>query len=201
MSEPAQTPRDRILQIWRDEAGYASWAAFSRATGLSRYRVSAFRNAKLERLPTSALLVACTALNQSVEDYLNAIGVGDREDISNANTPENDSSSNEERWQRQTLDRLEPLLRQYPTAKYAAERSDLLARNLLALLHPLEQLLDAWHLERIGCVGEVLPYDSARHQMLSDVAIAPDDPVEIRYVGYLYRNAIWLKAQVRSPKS
>ncbi|MEO0853010.1 MAG: helix-turn-helix transcriptional regulator [Cyanobacteria bacterium J06648_11] len=204
MSDSAPTHRDRVLQTWRDEAGFTSWAAFSRATGLSRYRISAFRQARLERLPTSALLVACQGLNRSVSDYLNAIEPDAiapiHKRVPEASAADRDSIQNEARWQRQTLDRLEPLLRQYPTAQYAAERSDLLARNVLALLHPLERLLDEWQLEYIGRVGDVIPYDPTRHQMLSDGAIAPGDLVEVRYVGYFYRNAVWLKAQVRSPK-
>ena len=119
MSESAHSHYDRVLQAWRDEAGFESWAAFGRATGLTRYRVSALRRAQLERLPASALFVACKALKRSVQDYadlLDTDGANHTREVAPTLANRN-SILNEEQWQRQILNRLEPLLRQYPTAK------------------------------------------------------------------------------------
>ncbi|MEM9511656.1 MAG: hypothetical protein AAF978_03070 [Cyanobacteria bacterium P01_E01_bin.48] len=191
--------RDRLLQTWRDRAGYTSWAAFARAAALSRYRLDLFRQARLERLTVKDLISACSALGVSPLEYLSATEAIDPAEASETeHSPTKDISVEDiSVWQRSALDCLEPLLRQYPTARYAAEHRELSARQVLPLLLPLERLLEAWNVEPLGCVGETAAFDPTQHELLSDADIATGEPIEIRYLGYRYCGAIWLKAQVR----
>lgn len=187
--------RDRTLLTWRNAAGFSSWAELGRAASLSRHRLLMLRHARLERLPVRTLLRACEALHISPLDYLK--GVGAIAEPAEMLQPETSASNSIEQWQRATLERLEPLLRQYPTARYAAERRDVPAQHVLALLHSLEQLLIAWEVEPIGRIGETAAFDPSQHESLSEDAIAPGKTVTIRYIGYRYRGTIWRKAQVR----
>jgi len=94
-------------------------------------------------------------------------------------------------FQQETIQQLESLLLQLPTAAYAAQNNPHLpARNLLPLLRPLHDLLKAWGIEAIAPVGTEVEYDPRYHQLIesSDQEtiknIQSGDRVLIRYTGY-----------------
>jgi hypothetical protein len=91
---------------------------------------------------------------------------------------------------------LQPLLTSYPSAcKMALARPELPAKNLVALLTPLETLMADWEYVPIGPVWAQVPFDPQRHQ--PDLAdIAPGEPVYIRFVGYQQGAVILCPAKV-----
>jgi transcriptional regulator with XRE-family HTH domain len=90
----------------------------------------------------------------------------------------------------ETLQKLESLLLQLPTAIYAAKQNPgLPARNLLPLLRPFDLLLQCWNIEVIGEVGSIINFDPQWHSLI-DEREDGSEPVEsgesviVRYVGY-----------------
>lgn len=99
-------------------------------------------------------------------------------------------------WQEATFEQLKPLLTQFPTArKMAIARPELPAQNLMALLTPLERLLQDWAIEPIGTPWESVPYDPQLHEPDSN-SIATGEPVYIRFVGYRQGDRILCPARV-----
>jgi molecular chaperone GrpE (heat shock protein)/DNA-binding Xre family transcriptional regulator len=102
--------------------------------------------------------------------------------------------------QRASLDVLEPLLVQLPTAIHAAQqRDDIPATRLIPLLRPIEQLLNHWGIEAIAPVGTILPFDPHLHQPMGGNP-QPGDPVRVRYVGYCQGETLLYRAKVSPAK-
>jgi molecular chaperone GrpE (heat shock protein) len=107
-------------------------------------------------------------------------------------------------FQQETVLTLESLLLQWPTAAYAAQQHPQApAVKLLPLLRPLEQLLQAWQVEVIGAVGEVVAYDPRWQQVMpsgasgsSEPVLGEGDPVRVRYVGYRQGDRLLYRAKV-----
>ncbi|WP_299414170.1 helix-turn-helix transcriptional regulator [Acaryochloris sp. IP29b_bin.148] len=100
--------------------------------------------------------------------------------------------------QQSTLQMLEPLLLQWPTAAYVARKKpDAPAVKLLPLLRPLEQLLTAWGIVPIGEVGIETTYDPQWHQLMPD-GKQPQlgEQVRVRYVGYRQGEQLLYRAKV-----
>ena len=103
-------------------------------------------------------------------------------------------------FQRSSLQTLESLLLQLPTAAYAAENNPQVpAARLLPLLRPIEQLLKSWGVEAIAPVGSEVPYDPQLHQLMEGQAEV-GDRVKIRYAGYTQGDKLLHRAKV-SPTS
>lgn len=102
-------------------------------------------------------------------------------------------------YQKSTIQALESLLLQWPTAAYAARKNpDAPAIKLLPLLNPLEQLLASWGVMPIGEVGAKTAYDPQWHQVIvtSGQTLNPGDPVRVRYVGYRQGEQLLYRAKV-----
>jgi hypothetical protein len=97
---------------------------------------------------------------------------------------------------RQTFEQLQSLLVNYPSVKQAAiANPDMLAKNLLPLFAPLDQLLRQWGYAAIGQPWETVSFDPQIHQ--PDVAaIAPGETVYIRFIGYRCGDEILCPAKV-----
>jgi molecular chaperone GrpE (heat shock protein) len=99
-------------------------------------------------------------------------------------------------WQTSTFEQLQSLLTSYPTARKMAEtKTDLPAKNLVALFTPLENLLETWHIELIGSPWEAVPYDPQLHQPDTD-DLTVGESVYIRFVGYRQGHRILCPAKV-----
>ncbi|HIK26225.1 MAG: helix-turn-helix domain-containing protein [Thermosynechococcus sp. Uc] len=98
--------------------------------------------------------------------------------------------------QYQALQILEPFLRFWPTAAYAAQQNPAVpAQRILPLVKPVFQLLELWGVKRIGEVGECVPFDPRQHQ--SDRApLAEGTPVRITHAGYWWGDRLLLRAMV-----
>jgi molecular chaperone GrpE (heat shock protein) len=95
--------------------------------------------------------------------------------------------------------RLQPVLTQLPTLQHAVdEGGDLSARDVLDCLSPLHPALRELGFAPIGEAGGEVGYDPLRHRPVGRGAasVAADDPVRVRYVGYLYGDAVVCKAEV-----
>ncbi len=99
-------------------------------------------------------------------------------------------------FQDKTFEQLRPLLINYPTARQMAEaKPDLSAKNLVALLTPLENLTESWGYEPIGKPWEQVSYDPQLHQPDAD-DITEGELVYIRFVGYRDGERILYPAKV-----
>ena len=98
-------------------------------------------------------------------------------------------------FQQASVQMLESLLLQLPTAAYAAQQNPQApAVKLLPLLRPLDQLLESWGIESIASVGDAVPYDPQQHQLMMGTA-QPGDSVKIRYTGYRQGRSIALSGK------
>jgi molecular chaperone GrpE (heat shock protein) len=94
------------------------------------------------------------------------------------------------------FDRIQPLLTQYPSVKKMIEsQPDLPARNIVALLTSLENLVKFWECEPIGKPWEMVPYDAQIHQ--AEVGdIQAGESVCVRFIGYRQGDRILVPAKV-----
>jgi hypothetical protein len=99
-------------------------------------------------------------------------------------------------WQQESIDLLQELLISYPTAKLMVElKHNLPSKNILALLKPLEQLLEKWDVETIGQPWKKVPYNPNIHDC-GEENISEGELVYIRWVGYYQGDNILLPAKV-----
>jgi molecular chaperone GrpE (heat shock protein) len=99
-------------------------------------------------------------------------------------------------FEQETLQQLESMLLQLPTAAYAAQNNPAMpARNLVPLLRPLDNLLQAWGLERIAQVGERVSYDPHWHEMMDGEAESGMIAI-VRYIGYTKHGKLLYRARV-----
>ncbi len=101
--------------------------------------------------------------------------------------------------QKSTVQALESLLIQWPTAAYAARKNpEAPAIKLLPLLRPLEQLLAAWGVVPIGEVGAEVAYNPQWHQVMPVAGqdLKAGDRARVRYVGYRRDEQLLYRAKV-----
>lgn len=101
-------------------------------------------------------------------------------------------------FERETIQQLESLILQLPSAAYAAQQNpNMLAKNILPLLRPIDALLQKWGVTAIGSVGKEVNFDSQKHQLMegSD-EIKEGDIAIVRYVGYMQGEKLLYRARV-----
>jgi predicted RNase H-like nuclease (RuvC/YqgF family) len=94
------------------------------------------------------------------------------------------------------FEQIQTLLTQYPSVRKMVEsQPDLPARNIVALLTSLENLVKFWECQSIGKPWEMVPYDPQIHQ--SDVGdIHTGESVYVRFIGYQKGDRILIPAKV-----
>jgi molecular chaperone GrpE (heat shock protein) len=94
------------------------------------------------------------------------------------------------------FEQIQTLLTQYPSVRKMVEsQPDLPARNIVALLTSLENLVKYWECQSIGKPWEMVPYDPQLHQ--SDVGdIQVGESVYVRFVGYCKGDRILIPSKV-----
>jgi predicted RNase H-like nuclease (RuvC/YqgF family) len=94
------------------------------------------------------------------------------------------------------FEQIQTLLTQYPSVRKMVEsQPDLPARNIVALLTSLENLVKFWECQSIGKPWELVPYDPQIHQ--SDVGdIHTGESVYVRFIGYQKGDRILIPAKV-----
>jgi molecular chaperone GrpE (heat shock protein) len=97
------------------------------------------------------------------------------------------------------LRRILPVVVQIPTINHAVSSGvSLLTKDVLEVLRPLDQMLTDMRFERIGEVGQELPFDPTRHHLMEDESSSSQlyERVIVRFVGYIYENEVLAKAEV-----
>jgi molecular chaperone GrpE (heat shock protein) len=75
------------------------------------------------------------------------------------------------------------------------------AADVLALARGVEKELARVGLERVGVVGESLPFDAALHQRMSGGEVHGGTPVVVRIPGYRLGRTVLLKAMVSTKEA
>ncbi|MEH1857516.1 MAG: nucleotide exchange factor GrpE [Nostoc sp.] len=214
-------PNAQKLQDLMQQVGISSFKALSRAAGVSEHQLLRLRQGKLEQMRVDVLLKLSPVLQMPLNEL---IGTFSSVELLQENTAptqellqeitdlrkEYDRSQFQLEQQRElllqelqqsSLQLLESLLLQWPTAaQKAQENPQLAAVKIVPLVQkPLEKLLQAWGVEAIAPVGAELPYDPQLHQLLEGTA-QPGETVKIRYTGYLQGEKLLYRAKV-SPVS
>ncbi len=101
-------------------------------------------------------------------------------------------------FERETIQKLESLLLQLPSAAHAAQTNPhMLAKNILPLLRPIDALLQTWRISAIGTVGMEVAYDPQKHQLMESSDQIEDGAIAIvRYVGYMQGEKLLYRARV-----
>lgn len=206
------------LQYLMQQVGVSSYKALSQRSGVSRRQLTRLRQGQINQTQVEPLLKLAEVLQVSLADLL-AIFTRQTEEFSSAypesmqlHAPETLALKLEyqrlekqleqqrqalwQEFQQATLQTLESLLLQWPTAAYAAQNNpQASAVRLLPLLRPVEQLLQKWDIEPIGPVGVAVPYNPQVHQLLEGTT-QPGSTVKIRYVGYHQGDKLLYRAKV-----
>jgi DNA-binding Xre family transcriptional regulator len=99
-------------------------------------------------------------------------------------------------FQQSSVQILESLLLQLPTALYAAQQNPQApAVKLIPLLRPIDHLLQQWEIVAIAPVGSEIPYDPQLHQLMDGTA-ETGDRVRVRYTGYRQGDKLLYRAKV-----
>ncbi|UKP00162.1 nucleotide exchange factor GrpE [Nostoc sp. UHCC 0870] len=214
MSNCDRTPQLKSLM---QQAGISSFKALSRAAGVSERQILRLRRGTLEQMPLDVLLKLCQVLKiplselvasflvPSLSPYCPLSPVPSPQEIADLKKEYERSQLQLEQqreillqeFQQSSLQLLESLLLQWPTAaQKAQENPQLAAVKILPLVQkPLEKLLQAWGIEAIAPVGAELPYNPQLHQLLEGTA-QPGEIVKIRYTGYLQGDKLLYRAKV-----
>lgn len=208
------------LQDLIKQAGIPSFKALGRDAGVSERQILRLRRGEVKEIRVSVLAKLSQALKVSVSelvtgfsesnsvepsvstknnenDLINRISELEREYSFLQQQVEQQKETLKQEFQQESLQVLESLLVQLPTAARACqENPQLPAANILPLvLKPLERLQQHWGVEAIASVGEEVSYDPQLHQLLDGTA-QPGQKVKIRYVGYRQGEKLLTRAKV-----
>jgi len=211
------TPNTQLLQDLMQKLGISSFKALSRAAGVSERQLLRLRQGKLEQMRVDVLLklspVLQMPLNELIATFSNAELLQEKaaptqdllEEIADLRKEYQRSQQQIEQqreillqeFQESSLQLLESLLLQWPTAaQKAQENPQLAAVKIVPLVQkPLEKLLQAWGVEAIAPVGAELPYNPQLHQLIEGTA-QPGETVKVRYTGYLQGEKLLHRAKV-----
>jgi len=207
--------RTELLRQQMKLVGISSFQLLSDRTGLSRRAIDTLRKGNASTLKYADLANLAQILQleftELIAKFINPLDSSDNgktkiSKISDLHEEyqrlqqklENQQQELRSQFERETIQHLESLLLQLPSAIYAAQNNPhMLAKNILPLLKPLDVLLQKWGITAIGSVGEEITYDPQKHQLVeSSDAIEIGNPAIIRYVGYAKGNILLYRARV-----
>ncbi|BDI19523.1 hypothetical protein ANSO36C_53250 [Nostoc cf. commune SO-36] len=199
------------------QVGISNFKALSRAAGVSERQLLRLRQGKLEQMRVDVLLKLSPVLQMPLSELITTFSRVELFQEKTAPTQEllqeitdlrreYDRSQLQLEQQREivlqelqqsSLQLLESLLLQWPTAaQKAQENPQLTAVKIVPLVQkPLEKLLQAWGVEAIAPVGAELPYDPQLHQLMEGTA-QPGETVKVRYIGYFQGEKLLYRAKV-----
>jgi molecular chaperone GrpE (heat shock protein) len=226
MTDESQiVPSDYTIQLreWMQRVGLSSFRSLSQAAGVSEKQIRQLRRGHLAQMRLGTVLKLSQVLQISPGELL---GVMARErgkaEVQSPKAEDNRQTADANRqleqlqqeynrlaaqltgqrqvlwqeFQQSSLQILESLLLQLPTAAYAAQQNPQApAVKLLPLLRPLDLLLQEWGIEAIAPVGSEVPYNPQWHQLMEGEATV-GDPVKIRYSGYRQGENLLYRAKV-----
>jgi molecular chaperone GrpE (heat shock protein) len=212
LSNQAMDDRTEILRLLMKQVGISSFQILSERTGISRRAIDTLRKRNAATLRYADLAKLAEVLQIEVTEVIAKF-------ISDSNNPESPiievAALREEyqrlqqklelqkfelrsQFERETIQQLESLILQLPSAAYAAQQNpNMLAKNILPLLRPIDILLQKWGVTAIGAVGKEVDFDSQKHQLMegSD-EIKEGDVAIVRYVGYMQGEKLLYRARV-----
>ncbi len=210
------------LQNLMQRVGFASFKSLSRAAGVSQWQILQLRRGKIGQMRVGILIKLAEVLLISQDELLETFSCENLSETLNPTDVENldqdllrqledlqneyqrlSSSLKQQReilqqeFQQSSLQILESLILQWPTASHRArEDHQLAAVKILPLVDkPLQSLLQAWGLSAIADVGAQVPYNPELHQLLEGTA-QPGDIVKVRYTGYMQSDKLLYRARV-----
>jgi molecular chaperone GrpE (heat shock protein) len=210
------------LQNLMQRVGFASFKSLSRAAGVSQWQILQLRRGKIGQMRVGILIKLAEVLRISQDELLETFSCENLSETLNPTDVENldqdllrqledlqneyqrlSSSLKQQReilqqeFQQSSLQILESLILQWPTASHRArEDHQLAAVKILPLVDkPLQSLLQAWGLSAIADVGAQVPYNPELHQLLEGTA-QPGDIVKVRYTGYMQSDKLLYRARV-----
>ncbi len=207
----------RKLQDLMQRVKIFSFKALSRTAGISERQILRLRRFGIEQMRMDVLLKLSQALQVSLSelvatfsqvDFVRDKGAPTQELLQQIADLKREYSLCQsqllqqrqvllQEFQQSSLQLLESLLLQFPTAaQKARENPHLPAINIVPLvLKPLERLLQQWEVEAIAPVGAELPYDPLLHQLMEGTA-QPGETVKVRYSGYRQGEKLLYRAKV-----
>ena len=210
------------LQELMQRVGFASFKSLSRAAGVSHWQILQLRRGKIGQMRLEVLVKLAEVLQISWPELVETFSFGNLSSSFNKTQPFNHNidllkqitnlqveyeritlSMGQQRevlkqeFQRSSLQILESLLLQWPTAAHRArEDHQLAAVKILPLVDkPLEILLQTWDVQAIASVGAEIPYNPQFHQLLEGTA-QPGEIVKVRYTGYMQYDQLLYRARV-----
>ena len=204
--------RTEILRLLMKQVGISSFQILSERTGISRRAIDTLRKRNAATLRYADLAKLAEVLQIEVTEVIAKF-------ISDSNNPQSPiievAALREEyqrlqqklelqnvelrsQFERETIQQLESLILQLPSAAYAAQQNpNMLAKNILPLLRPIDALLQKWGITAIGAVGKEVDFDSQKHQLMEGSDEIKDGDVAIvRYVGYMQGEKLLYRARV-----
>ncbi|NEO35571.1 MAG: nucleotide exchange factor GrpE [Moorea sp. SIOASIH] len=208
MTESSYPNYSEQLRQLMAQVGIPSFKQLSRRADVSELQLRRLRKGQVSQMQLKTLLKLAQALQVSVNQLLvmflpDSVSTLQEEDSTLKQEYQRLEQQLEQQretlmqeFQQSSLQVLESWLVQWPTAAYAAQQNEQLpAVRLLPLVKPVEQLLEKWGVEAIASVGEELPYDPQKHQLMSGTA-QPGDTVRVRYTGYRIGDKLLHRAKV-----
>ncbi len=200
------TDRSLQLQALMQSIGVSSFKSLSQAAAVSEAQIRKLRRGEVAQMRLETLQKLSHTLQLSLSELLvtfgdSAIAVPSPQpwqqeyDRLQAQLVQQKIDLWQE-FQQDSLQILESLLLQLPTAAHAAQQNPQLpAIKLLPLLRPLDRLLETWGIVAIAPVGSVVAYDPQQHQLMAGTAQL-GEPVRVRYTGYCQGDRALYRAKV-----
>ncbi len=201
--------RTEILRPLMKLVSVSSFQVLSDRAGVSRRAIDTLRKGNAATLRYSDLAKLAEVLQIEVNELI-AKFIGNPESASTTIAAlreeyqrlqqklEHQKQDLRSQFERETIQQLESLLLQLPSAAHAAQQNpQMLAKNILPLLRPLDALLQKWVITMIGSVGVEVAYDPQKHQLMegSD-QLEEGGSAIVRYVGYMQGEKLLYRARV-----
>jgi len=199
--------RTEILRQLMKLGGISSFQALSDRTGVSRRAIDRLRKGNAATLRYADLAKLAEALQIELNEFIpkfipesssSAIADLQKEYKYLQQKLETQKQELRSQFERETIQQLESLLLQLPSAAHAAQNNpSMLAKNILPLLRPIDALLQKWGISVIGSVGAEVSYDPQKHQLMEGSNEIDDGDIAIvRYVGYMQGEKLLYRARV-----
>jgi len=199
--------RTEILRQLMKLVGISSFQALSDRTSVSRRAIDTLRKGNATTLRYADLAKLAEALQIELNEFIpkfitdaeSSMITDLREEYKRLQQKlENQKQELRSQFERETIQQLESLLLQLPSAAHAAQNNpNMPAKNILPLLRPIDALLQKWGISAIGSVGAEISYDPQKHQLMEGSNEIDDgDLAIVRYVGYMQGEKLLYRARV-----
>ncbi len=209
----------KLLELMQEQ-DIPSFKALSKLAGVSEYQIQRLRYGKIDQMRLEFIMKLSQVLQINLSELIIIFSETNSEtdlikqqgSTQQSSQQITDLKKEYERLQKQlehqeqlllfqfqqsSLQLLESLLIQFPTAAYKArENRQLPAVNIIPLIEkPITRLLQEWGVEAIAEVGTELPYEPEIHQLIEGNT-QPKQKVKIRYTGYRQGDKLLYRAKV-----